>query len=100
MLPQPYANPVNGMADWGNQIGRDTIDNLERFSDFMEWNDLKRNNLRERIRTSLYMDYHYRHPKGAGAVSPAGGALWAVSVTEVIIECVGSVMRLYSNLLE
>jgi hypothetical protein len=98
--PQPYPNPIKGMAHWGNQIGRDTIDNLEKFSDFMEWNYLHRNDLRERIRTGLIMDYHYRNPGGITAVNRDDAAIWALSMTEVIIQCVGSVMRLYSNILE
>jgi len=97
---KPYENPIEGMATWAVQIGRDTIDNIERFSDFMEWNDLKRNDLRERIRTGLYMDYHYKHPTGLGSVIPAEAALWALMTTEIIIEAIGAVMRLYSNLLE
>ena len=100
MTEPPFEETTDKIAEWARQIGRDTVDNLERFSDFMEWNHLQRNDLKERIRTGLYMDYHYRHPKGLGQVKPSDAALWALEVTELIIICIGCVMRLYSNLLE
>jgi hypothetical protein len=100
LMPAPFPNPIGGMAKWAKEISKSTIEYIDRFSDFMEWNDLLRNDLKERIRTGLYMDFHYKHPNGAGAVIPAEGALWALMMTEEIMKCIGLVMRLYSKFVE